>query len=130
MAEEKKRKKEKMSPEEWEQQQQQNLERKLKLAQRDDMGIVSRKTLDSTDFIRLFGTADFMLSLVRGNMGRKGKIELTKAARFLAEAERIKEELNLLNADMCRELGRDYKPPYGFENPLKEEKREEHNQQT
>ncbi|NVN91458.1 MAG: hypothetical protein HXX11_12775 [Desulfuromonadales bacterium] len=121
MTDKKEGRKERISPEEWEQQQQRFLERKLKLAQRDDMGIVSRRTLDSTDFIRLFGTTDFMLSLVRPNMGRKGKIELSKAARFLAEAERIKEELNLLNAEMCRELGREYKPPYGFVNPLKEE---------
>ena len=85
------------------------------------MGIVSRRTLDSSDFIRLFSTTDFMLSLVRGNMGRKGKIEVSRAAQFLAEAERIKEELNLLNAEMCRELGREYKPPYGFENPLSQE---------
>ena len=121
MADKKEGRKERISSEEWEKQQQRYLERKLKLAQRDDMGIVSRRTLDSSDFIRLFGTTDFMLSLVRGNMGRKGKIELNRAARFLIEAERIKEELNQLNAEMCRELGRDYKPPNGFENPLKEE---------
>jgi hypothetical protein len=27
------------------------------------------------------------------------------------------EELNQLNAEMCRELGRDYKPPHGLEIP-------------
>ncbi|HOI17410.1 MAG TPA: hypothetical protein PK036_13810 [Geobacteraceae bacterium] len=101
--------------------QKQHLKRKMELAQREDMGIVSRRTLDSSDFIRLFSTTDFMLSLVRGNMGRKGKIDVARAAQFLAEAERIKEDLNLLNAEMCRELGREYRPPYGFENPLKEE---------
>ena len=122
MADKKEGKKERMTREERSEQQRQRLERKMELAQRDDMGIVSRKTLDSSDFIRLFGTMDFMLSLVRGNMGRKGKIEVSRAAQFLVEAERIKEELNLLNAEMCRELGREYKPPYGFENPLKEEK--------
>jgi len=98
MAENKEGKKERLSPEEWEKRQQRNLERKLKLAQRDDMGIVSRRTLDSADFIHLF---------------------------VLTEAERIKEELNLLNAEMCKELGREYKPPYGFGNPLKVEIREQ-----
>jgi hypothetical protein len=122
MADNKEGKKERMTREERSEKQRERLERKMELAQRDDMGIVSRKTLDSSDFIRLFGTTDFMLSLVRGNMGRKGKIEVARAAQFLAEAERIKEELNLLNAEMCRELGREYKPPHGFENPLGEEK--------
>lgn len=101
--------------------QREQLARKMELAQREDMGIVSRRTLDSSDFIRLLSATDFMLSLVRGNMGRKGKIQVARAAEFLAKAERIKEELNILNAEMCRELGRDYKPPHGFENPLKEE---------
>lgn len=113
-----------MSREERSERQKRRLERKMELAKREDMGIVSRRTLDSSDFIRLFGTTDFMLSLVRGNMGRKGKIDVTRAAKFLLEAERIKEELNLLNAEMCRELEREYKPPYGFENPLREQKLE------
>lgn len=125
MTERKEGKKERMTREERTERQKQRLERKMELARREDMGIVSRRTLDSSDFIRLFGTTDFMLSLVRGNMGRKGKIDVVRAAKFLAEAERIKEELNLLNAEMCRELGRDYKPPHGFENPLKEEKTSE-----
>ncbi len=77
MSESREGKNERMSPERGEEHQQRFLERKLKLAQRDDMGIVSRRTLESTNFIRLFGTTDFMLSLVRPNMGRKGKIDLT-----------------------------------------------------
>lgn len=121
MADKKEGKKERMTSEERTERQKQRLERKIELARREDMGIVSRRTLDSSDFIRLFGTTDFMLSLVRGNMGRKGKIDVARAAKFLGEAERIKEELNLLNAEMCQELGREYKPPYGFENPLREE---------
>jgi len=122
MTEKKESKKGQLTREERTERQRQQVERKLELARREDMGIVSRRTLDSSDFIRLFSTTDFMLSLVRGNMGRKGKIDVARAAKFLAEAERIKEELNILNAEMCRELGREYKPPYGFENPLREEK--------
>jgi len=122
MTEKKESKKGQLTREERTERQRQQVERKLELARREDMGIVSRRTLDSSDFIRLFSTTDFMLSLVRGNMGRKGKIDVARAAKFLAEAERIKEEINILNAEMCRELGREYKPPYGFENPLREEK--------
>ncbi|MDD3293694.1 MAG: hypothetical protein PHG20_03305 [Geobacteraceae bacterium] len=122
MTEKKESKKGQLTKEERTERQRQQVERKLELARREDMGIVSRRTLDSSDFIRLFSTTDFMLSLVRGNMGRKGKIDVARAAKFLAEAERIKEELNILNAEMCHELGREYKPPYGFENPLGEVK--------
>jgi len=122
MTEKKESKKGQLTKEARTERQRQQVERKLELARREDMGIVSRRTLDSSDFIRLFSTTDFMLSLVRGNMGRKGKIDVARAAKFLAEAERIKEELNILNAEMCRELGREYRPPYGFENPLGEVK--------
>ena len=115
---------EKRSPEEREKKRQERLDKKLERAQRDDTGVVSSRTLDTSDFIRLFGTTDYMLNLIRRNMGRKGKIDVTTAARFLTEVERIKEELNLLNAEMCRELGADYRPPYGYENPLEEEVRE------
>jgi hypothetical protein len=121
MAERKEGKKERMTREERAERQRQLLERKMELARREDMGIVSRRTLDSSDFIRLFGTTDFLLSLIRANMGRKGKIDVACAAKYLGEAERIKEDLNLLNAEMCRELGREYRPPYGFENPFKDE---------
>lgn len=105
-----------------EEQQQKRLERKLQLAQRQDMDVISRKAIDTSDFIRLIGTTDFLISLVRANMGRRGRIDAVKGMEYIARVERIKEELNLLNAEMCRELGKDYKPPYGFENPLKEEK--------
>ena len=121
---------ERKSPEEREKKRQERLDRKLERAQRDDTGVVSSKTLDTSDFIRLFGTTDYMLNLIRRNMGRKGKIEVTRAARFLTEVERIKEELNILNAEMCRELGEDYRPPYGYENPLKEEVRESEPEST
>lgn len=124
MARNKEERKERMSPEEREKKRQERFDKKLERAQRDDTGVVSSKTLDTSDFIRLFGTTDYMLNLIRRNMGRKGKIEVTRAARFLTEVERIKEELNLLNAEMCRELGENYRPPFGFENPLKEEVRE------
>lgn len=124
MADKQEEKPARMTREEREKEQQRKLERKMERAQRDDTGVVSRKTLDSSDFISLFGTTDFMLNLIRKNMGRKGKIDVTRAAKFLTEVERIKEEFNLLNAEMCRELGEKYKPPYGFDNPLKEEKQE------
>jgi hypothetical protein len=105
-----------------EEKQQKRMERKLELAQRQDMEVISRRAVDTSDFIRLIGTTDFLMSLVRSNMGRRGRIDGVKGVEFITRVGRIKEEINLLNAEMCRELGKDYKPPYGFENPLKEER--------
>ncbi len=105
-----------------EEQQQKRLDRKLELARRQDMDVISRRAVDTSDFIRLIGTMDFLISMVRSNMGRRGRIDGMKGMEFIARVEKINEELNLVNAEMCRELGKEYKPPYGFEDPLKEEK--------
>jgi hypothetical protein len=35
-------------------------------------------------------------------------------------SQRIKDEINLLNAEMCEMTGWEYRPPRGFTNPLGE----------
>ncbi|MGA2150612.1 MAG: hypothetical protein ABSG48_00415 [Geobacteraceae bacterium] len=117
-------KRKKLTPEEWEQKKQDRLNRKLQMAQRDDMDFVSRKAEDTSDFIILIGTTDFLVDKLRKSMGRKRRIDGIKAVQFIARIEAIKDELNLWNAEVSRELKRDYKPPYGYDNPLKKEKKE------
>jgi hypothetical protein len=117
-------KRKKLTPEEWEQKKQDRLSRKLQMAQREDMDFVSRKAEDTSDFIILIGTTDFLVDKLRKSMGRKRRIDGIKAVQFIARIEAIKDELNLWNAEVSRELKRDYKPPYGYDNPLKKEKKE------
>lgn len=115
-------KRKKLTPEEWEKKHQDRQNRKLEMAQRDDMDFVSRKAEDTSDFIKLIGTTDFLVNTLRKSMGRKKRIDGIKAVQFISRIEAIKDELNLWNAEVSRELKSDYKPPYGYENPLKEEK--------
>jgi hypothetical protein len=111
-------KKKKLTPEEWEKKQQDRQNRKLEMAQRDDTDFVSRKAEDTSDFIRLIATTDFLVNRLRKSMGRKRRIDGIKAVQFISRIEAIKDELNLWNAEVSRELKSDYKPPYGYENPL------------
>ena len=95
-------------------------ERKLEKVNRDDFDVISRKTRDQSDFIGMLNTLDNLLYQLRMNMGRSSNIQLDKAQNFLVRSQRIKDEINLLNAEMCEMIGWDYRPPRGFTNPLGE----------
>ena len=71
MSEELKVGKQPTKKEEWEKKQQDRQNRKLEMAQRDDMDFVSRKAEDTSDFIRLISTTDFLVNMLRKSMGRK-----------------------------------------------------------
>lgn len=100
-------------------------ERKLEKANRDDFDVISRKTMDQGDFIGMLNTLDNALYKLRMNMGRNSNIRFDKAQEFIERGQKIKEEINLLNAEMCQEMGWDYRPPRGFNNPLAEPEEKE-----
>jgi len=54
------------------------------------------------------------------NMGRNKNIKFEKAQEFIERSQKIKEDINLLNAEMCQVMGWEYRPPRGFTNPLGE----------
>ena len=100
-------------------------ERKLEKVNRDDFDVISRKTRDQSDFIGMLNTLDNLLYQLRMNMGRSSNIQLDKAQDFLVRSQKIKDDINLLNAEMCEMMGWDYRPPRGFSNPLGEAKGKE-----
>ncbi|SNB45535.1 hypothetical protein [Geobacter sp. DSM 9736] len=95
-------------------------ERKLEKVNRDDYDVISRRTMDQGDFIGMLNTLDNALYQLRMNMGRSKNINFEKAQEFIERSQSIKEEINLLNAEMCLLMGWDYNPPRGFSNPLGE----------
>jgi len=95
-------------------------ERKMEKVTRDDFDVISRKTRDQSDFIGMLNTLDNLLYQLRMDMGRRSSIQLDKAQEFLVRSQSIKDEINLLNAELCEMMGWDYRPPRGFTNPLGE----------
>jgi hypothetical protein len=93
-------------------------DRKLKKVVRDDIDVISRKTLDQSDFITMLNTHDNVLHRLRMTMGRNSNITFEKAQEFIERSQQIREEINLLNAEMCELMNWDYTPPRGFTNPL------------
>jgi len=65
------------------------------------------------------------LDVLRKSLGRKGRIDGIRAVQYIARIEAIKDELNLWNSEVSKDLRRNYRPPFGYENPLKEEERKE-----
>lgn len=100
-------------------------ERKLEKAKRDDIDVISKRTLDQGDFINILNSLDYYLYQLRMNMGRIKVITFDKAQEFIERSQKIKEDINLLNAEMCALMGYTYKPPKGFSNPLAKEPRDE-----
>lgn len=98
-------------------------DRKLQKVVRDDIDVISRKTLDQSDFITMLNTHDNVLHRLRMTMGRNSNITFEKAQEFIERSQQIREEINLLNAEMCELMNWDYTPPRGFTNPL--EKKDE-----
>ena len=93
-------------------------DRKLKKVVRDDIDVISRKTLDQSDFITMLNTHDNVLHRLRMTMGRNSNITFEKAQEFIERSQQIREEINLLNAEMCDLMEWDYTPPRGFTNPF------------
>ena len=91
---------------------------KLEKVVRDDIDIISRKTRDQSDFISMLNTHDNVLYQLRMNMGRNRNLTFDKAQEFIERSLRIKDEINLLNTEMCQLMNWEYRPPRGFTNPL------------
>jgi hypothetical protein len=93
-------------------------DRKLQKVVRDDIDVISRKTLDQSDFITMLNTHDNVLYQFRMKMGRNSNITFEKAQEFIERSQNIREEINQLNAEMCELMDWDYTPPRGFKNPF------------
>jgi hypothetical protein len=99
---------------------QERLDRKLELAKRDDMEVISRRAAETNDFIRLLSANDYIINRLRNQLGRPSGVPVDEAVKFLERNEELRQGMNRLNAEMCKALGMSYRAPRGFENPLKE----------
>lgn len=95
-------------------------ERKMEKAKRDDIDVISRRTMDQSDYISILNSHDYLLYQLRMNMGRNKELIFDKVKGIIERSQKIKEEINLLNAEMCQLMGYKYKPPRGFTNPFAE----------
>ncbi len=96
------------------------MKNKIERAGQDDTTVISQKTRDTSQFTNLINVTDNLLFTTRMNVGIPGsKVTIEKFQQILNNVNDAKETINSMNAEMCKILGRDYRPPRGFSNPLK-----------
>ena len=96
--------------------------RRVELAQRDDAEVITRRAAETNDFIRLLSANDYIVNRLRNNLGRRNGVPTAAAIAFLERNEQLRQEMNLLNAEMCKAMSIDYTPPRGYDNPLEANK--------
>ena len=96
-------------------------ERKLEMAQRDDVEVIPRRAQETNDSIRLLTANDFIINRLRNQLGRPNGVPVDQAVQFLERNEELRQDMNRLNAEMCKALGMLYRVPRGFNNPLQED---------
>ena len=87
---------------------------KLERAAQDEFTVISQKTRDTSAYVNLLNTNDNLMYALRMNVGHRPGLTLDMLMVFMDRAEAIKQELNSLNEDLCKALGREYRPPRGF----------------
>lgn len=108
---EKEQGKPRLTPEQWR-------EERHKKSERNDLAFISRRTYDQFDFIGLLNSHDIMLHKLRLQAGRSRKLSFAVVAEIIEKSDKIKGDINLLNAQISRLLGERYMPPRGFDDPL------------
>ena len=75
---------------------------------------ISRQTPEARAYANLLTSNDFFLKQLRMSDFEGGRITYDTLKEFIARSQRIKEEINQLNIDLSKALGKTYKPPRGF----------------
>ena len=103
------------TPEQW-------MQDKLDKAKDPNTQYVKSTTEDTGEFINLLRSSDNLIYQLRMKVGRKFTFE--QAQGFYERHRAIKEQLNVLNAEMCKVMDWDYNPPRGYDNPFPRDKGE------
>lgn len=108
---------------------QERMDRRLEMAKRDDVEVVPKRAAETNDFIRLLTSNDYVINRLRQQLGRRSGVPVERAVQFLERNENLRQEMNALNAEICASMGMNYRPPRGFDNPLKEKQEPEINEE-
>lgn len=91
---------------------------KMARASQDTYNVISQKAKDTSPTIHIVNTIDNHMYYLRMNAGTSNRIPLDALQKYIDRVRKAQEELNLIAAEMSHDLGREYRPPRGFINPL------------
>ncbi len=99
----------KKTPEQW-------LQDKLEQAKDPNTQYLKSTTVDTGEFITLLRSSDNLIYQMRMKVGRM--ISFEQAQGFYERHRSLKEQLNILNAEISKVMAWDYTPPRGYSNPF------------
>lgn len=105
------------------QRKQQWIDGKLERAKNDDFNVIQQKTRDTAETVNFLNIVDNLMYHIRMSSGTRGsRIPEGATDKYIKRINSIKDELNLVAAEMCRDTNRTYRPPRGYKNPLLDNK--------
>ena len=99
----------KKTPEQW-------MQDKLDQAKDPNTQYLKSTTVDTGEFITLLRSSDNLIYQMRMKVGRIFTFE--QAQGFYERHRALKEQLNILNAEISKALAWNYTPPRGYNNPF------------
>ncbi|MBV5327553.1 MAG: hypothetical protein JZU65_07925 [Chlorobium sp.] len=99
----------KKTPEQW-------MQDKLDQAKDPNTQYLKSTTVDTGEFINLLRSSDNLIYQMRMKVGRIFTFE--QAQGFYERHRALKEQLNILNAEISKALAWNYTPPRGYNNPF------------
>ena len=92
---------------------------KMERAKQDDFNVIQQKTRDTAETVNFLNIVDNLMYHIRMSAGTRGsKIPQGALDKYISRINAIKDDLNLVAAEMCRDTNRTYRPPRGYKNPL------------
>ena len=99
----------KKTPEQW-------MQDKIDQAKDPNTQYLKSTTVDTGEFITLLRSSDNLIYQMRMKVGRM--ISFEQAQGFYERHRSIKEQLNILNAEISKAMAWNYTPPRGYNNPF------------
>lgn len=91
--------------------------KKLIMAADDKYRLVSRNSPETNETISLINKNDILIRQLRDSIGTKNgaKIQIQEALETIEHQQKIRDAINIQNANICRMLGIPYRAPEGYE---------------
>lgn len=91
---------------------------RVERAQDESYALVSRRALETSAMANMVSRNDTLVNTLRSKIGLDERIDPVKGLALLRNNQKLRDEMNLQNAELSKLLGFDYRPPQGYLNPL------------
>lgn len=99
---------------------------KQSVATDDEYKTIRMRTPETSETRNFITILDNLMYDIRMSAGGKGsRIKSEDLTKYINRVQKAKDELNLVCAELSRSLGKKYRPPRGYDNPLEKRKQQQ-----